>query len=45
MPKANCKGGDMVGECIMMGDATITPSLVPFVLAFLMILLYGSEQF
>ena len=32
-------------NAIMMGAATITSSLVLFVLAFLMNLLFGNEQF
>ena len=32
-------------NAIMIGAATITPSLILFVLAFLMNLLFGNEQF
>ena len=46
MPKTNCKEGDVVGECcIDLRAALIAPFLFLFVLAFLINLFYGNEQF
>ena len=46
MPKTNCKQGDILwANAIIICAVVVTPSLILFVLAFLMNLLFSNEQF